>query len=515
MGGSIGVESEVGRGTTFRAVIPVGEAAQPAGASVSSGPQAAGAQPPESTRTEPAEPAGTADGPRATGNLPVDPRLIEIHDDADSLTPGRGTLLVVDDDPGSLYVYRQFLSRLGYQVVFATHGEEVIPKARELRPAAIILDLMLPQKSGWEVLDELKRSDDLKEIPVIISSALDHRERGPCAGAFRYLTKPMSERDVRAVLADLERARNKDVRRVMVVDDDSVDLKIAKILLEKAGVTVLNVQRPDEAVRTALAERPDIILLDLMMPEVDGFEVLSRLKADPATAAIPVLVHTAKEITDEDRKRLEPSARRILQKTPLQIQAILDELGQVLKTLPPAPVPTPACDEPPAGSSTEGAAAEEAAPAGDSGARAVSPLGRILFVEDDPVNQYSIGFILRAEGYEVLLAENGQEGVERAASDRPDVILMDMMMPVMSGFDAARRIKDSPELRDIPIIALTARAMAGERERTLAAGCDDYLSKPIERTLLLERLSYWMGIVEARLPVGAGSPSESPDGPAA
>jgi CheY-like chemotaxis protein len=403
----------------------------------------------------------------------------------------------VDDDAGSLYVYRQFLSRLGYQVVFATHGEEAIPKARELRPAAIILDLMLPQKSGWEVLDELKQADDLKEIPVIISSVLDHRERGPCAGAFRYLTKPMSEKELRGVLTDLEHACKKDVRRVMVVDDNPVDLKIARTLLEKAGVTVLTMQKPDEAVGTAMAERPDIILLDLMMPDVDGFEVLSQLKADPATAGIPVLVHTAKDITEEDRKKLEPYARRILQKTPLQIQSILVELERAVPARPEAPQASEPA--PPESETSEPEPSEAPSPS------VARPLGRILFVEDDPVNQYSIGFILRAEGYEVLLAENGQEGIERAASDRPDLILMDMMMPVLSGFDAARRVKESPELCEIPIIALTARAMAGEREKTLEAGCDDYLSKPIERGLLLERVRYWVGIGKERVPAGEGS----------
>jgi CheY-like chemotaxis protein len=241
------------------------------------------------------------------------------------------------------------------------------------------------------------------------------------------------------------------------------------------------------------------------MPEVDGFEVLSQLKADPATAGIPVLVHTAKDITEEDRKRLEPSARRILQKTPLQIQAILDELEEALKTLP-APAPPGAADPSPP-MSENSASGPSATPRPSTGRR----LGRVLLVEDDPVNQYSIGFILRAEGYEVTVAENGEEGIERAARERPDVILMDMMMPVMDGYDATRRLKGAPELREIPVIALTADAMADARQKTLEAGCDEYLSKPIERALLLERVRHWMRAVEARPP--AATAADTPVGP--
>jgi CheY-like chemotaxis protein/signal transduction histidine kinase len=531
-------------------------------------------------RSMPTPPKKVWVSPFKEESAPVVSRLVEIHDDSENLTPDRGVLLIVDDDSESLYVYRQFLSRHGYQVVFATNGEEVASKARQFHPEAIILDLMLPQKSGWEVLEELKVDEELKEIPVIISSVLDHRERGVCVGAFRYLTKPMSEKELLGALKDMEKARNKNVRRVLVVDDDTVDLKIAKTLLEKAGVIVLSVQKAADAVQTAVREAPDIIVLDLMMPEVDGFDVLAQLKSNPATASIPVLVHTAKEITEEDRRRLLPSARRILQKTPLEIEVILDELRQALESLPqkdPAssdaltigdarqdaggarPLAAGESPEPPAEANLEATTASRSTdsrsaydagpiqhndvrtprrrspgttqPGASRGAsvpaqsrsvpatppvesdprnaikrvadfgdmpdtagigRSAAPRARILLVEDDAANQYSIGFMLRSEGYEVLLAENGQDGITAASRERPDIILMDMMMPVMSGFDATRALKRDPILREIPIIALTAAAMAGDRERTLAAGCDDYVSKPIDRPLLLQRITHWL-----------------------
>ncbi|HXI01975.1 MAG TPA: response regulator [Candidatus Saccharimonadales bacterium] len=604
LGGELSVESAMGRGSTFRALIPVEgvasaeatiEARRPAGAGLT-GPAAPGAATslPSDRRALPAGTRGLVDPDESLGDgtpgrpwvtplkehpVPISPRFLDIRDDANSLLPHRPTLLVVDDDPESLYVYRQFLSRQGYQVIFAISGEQVLDKARQYKPVAIILDLMLPQKSGWEVLEELKFAEDLREIPVIIASALDHRDRGLCAGAFRFLTKPMSERQLSSVLQELERARKKDVHRVLVIDDDPVELGIARTLFEKAGLDVTTKDNGEEAVIWARNESPDIIVLDLLMPAMDGFEVLSRLKSDQATAGIPVLIYTAKDVTEEDRRRLLPSVRRIFPKVPLQIEEMLEELEKALQTVPHAIRPTarpepelsrPPQDAPegPAGTASGAsrppgpraarpqaepggelsedripatgiAAAPSGLPASDTARAEVSwtgdpvPTGtvvdgtpdetagdepdlvetgpvprydvrdadsrslpriRILLVEDDTANQYTIGFLLRSAGYEVIIAENGEEGLQAAERVRPHMILMDMMMPVMSGFEATRILKSRSDLKEIPVIALTAAAMAGDRERTLAAGCDDYVSKPVDRVLLLERVRHWKAV---------------------
>ncbi len=598
LGGDLKVRSTPGAGSTFTATIPVegvaalraarGERSRGVSRSAAAPPSGAVASALPSDRR--AQPAGTrgivgksahdpAVGPKPWVTplrehpVPVSPRFLDIRDDTNSLLPHIPTLLVVDDDPESLYVYRQFLGRQGYQVIFAINGEQVLDKARQFKPVAIILDLMLPQKSGWEVLEELKVAEDLRDIPVIIASALDHRDRGLCAGAFRFLMKPMSERQLLSVLRELEAARKKDVRRVLVIDDDPVELGIARTLFEKAGLDVTTMENGQEAVEWALGEHPDIIVLDLLMPVMDGFEVLSRLKAAPETASIPILIYTAKDITEEDRSRLLPSAQRIFPKVPLQIEEMLEELERALQTVPRKP---PSADEagPPrstvraegfstpdrseAGASlplegpSPSASASDAnvtsspgfsetnkeeqdhgtpdgetedtqplavpgrtdpdvRPESSEGARGMSGEGtrtRILLVEDDAANQYSIGFLLRSAGYEVIVAANGQQGVAVALRERPDLILMDMMMPIMSGFDATKILKSHAEVGATPIIALTAAAMAGDRERTLAAGCDDYVSKPIDRLLLLERVRHW-----EKAGCAGGSRSSQPQGP--
>lgn len=558
LGGEISVQSQEGKGSVFTAMIPMegviveGDTVEQRPiASIGAARIARAAVPPPAltadaramptgTRGLPSRHEGTQDGvggqkpwitPLREHPVPISPRFLDIRDDSTSLLPHIPTLLVVDDDPESLYVYRQFLTRQGYQVIFAINGEQVLDKAHQFHPVAIILDLMLPHKSGWEVLEELKTADDVREIPVIIASALDHRDRGLCAGAYRFLTKPMSERQLVGVLKDLELVRKKDFRKVLVIDDDPVELGIARTLFEKAGLDVTTISNGTEAVEHAMRQPPDIIILDLLMPRMDGFEVLSRLRAEPSTSSIPVLIYTAKDVTEEDRRRLLPSARRIFPKVPLQIEEMLEELEAALQALSPhkphrsrsgGTEPVPA-EKPPASPlvspgtplAADLCGDEDTAsiarvvpdsslesppddPEGDSreesGSEITAPLparARILLVEDDSANQYSISFLLRAEGYQVTIAENGEEGIQAAERERPDLILMDMMMPVMSGFDATRELKSRPAMREIPIIALTAAAMAGDRERTLAAGCDDYVSKPIDRVLLLERVSHW------------------------
>jgi signal transduction histidine kinase/DNA-binding response OmpR family regulator len=361
LGGEISVESELGKGSTFKVLLPVEGVAterHPA-RGLGAGPLAQAPEPgPGASLAPRSDPqrvsisgaagrtrssaAGTSEGagprpwvtPLREHPVPISPRFLDIRDDTHNLLPHIPTLLVVDDDPESLYVYRQFLSRQGYQVIFAINGEQVLDKARQFKPVAIILDLMLPHKSGWEVLEELKIAEDLKEIPVIIASALDHRDRGLCSGAFRYLTKPMSEKQLSSVLKELEKTRKKDVRRVLVVDDDPVELGIARTLFEKAGLDVITRENSEEAIDWARSEQPDIIVLDLLMPVMDGFEVLARLKATPDTADIPVLIYTAKDVTEEDRRRLLPSARRIFPKVPLQIEEMLEELDVALRALP-------------------------------------------------------------------------------------------------------------------------------------------------------------------------------------
>ena len=286
MGGAITVDSEPGRGSTFTLSLPV---------------------------LFPEREQASIEG-AALAEVPAE---------------RQGTVLVIDDDPGVCELLKRYLERIGYTVLIADGSRNALELAREHRPDAITLDVIQPEQAGWRLLSELKSDPDLGGIPVIVVSMLEERSIGYSLGAADYLVKPIQQEQLAAVLGKYS-AHGTAAKRVMVVEDHRITLEMMKYILEQAGWRVSTAENGKIALSEVERERPDLILLDLMMPEMDGFEFITRLRHNPDYAAIPIVVLTAKELTEADRRRLHQGVEQIFQKSAYSREDLLAEIRKLL-----------------------------------------------------------------------------------------------------------------------------------------------------------------------------------------
>ena len=225
------------------------------------------------------------------------------------------TILVAEDNEQAAQLLGIYLTEAGYQVEYATDGEEAIEKAAEIHPFAITLDILLPKKDGWQVLREMKTKPNLQLIPVIIVSVTEERQLAFGLGAVDHLVKPIDKETLLASLQSLKLPSRDGAPRILVVDDDPQTVRLLSTVLTNDGYEVLKVYGGSEAIETAISQSPDLIILDMMMPQVDGFQVVRHLTGDPRTCDIPIIICTALDLTDEDRDRLNGQIQSVIQKT--------------------------------------------------------------------------------------------------------------------------------------------------------------------------------------------------------
>ncbi|MCP5366634.1 MAG: response regulator [Hyphomicrobiales bacterium] len=298
MGGSVSVESAPGEGTTFQVVLPR---------------RAANAE------------DDVVPVPR------VDVRTQALMGNRNQNTDAEFKVLVVDDDPMVLDMMQRNLERTGYRVILASHGEEALQKARDEAPDVITLDVLMPGKDGWSVLTELKNSPELSHIPVIMCTILDDARRGFALGASEYLVKPV---DRRRLIDGLERFRHKgESDTVLVVDDTTTNRELIAVTLSGAGWRVLEADSGRVALEMLSEHQPDVVILDLIMPEMDGFEVIERMRAHDDWRAIPVVLSTAKDLTAEDHERLAGAVTSIVSKGDGGMESLLAEIDATTRTL--------------------------------------------------------------------------------------------------------------------------------------------------------------------------------------
>jgi CheY-like chemotaxis protein len=400
----------------------------------------------------------------------------QIPDDRANLEPGDAVLLIVEDDPHYARVLCDLSRDKGFKVLVASRGMDALALAREYHPTAVSLDVFLPDMLGWTVLNHLKQDPSTRHIPVQMLTMDEDRHHGLARGAFSFVTKPTSPEALDAAFSRIKEFAAPRRKRLLVVEDNPAEQLSIQELLGHDDIEVSITATGADAL-AAMNEQPfDCAVLDLRLPDMSGFDVLDRLSQTPALSDLPVVVFTGKELSPEEDARLHTLARSVVVKGVESPERLLDEtalfLHRVVDSLPP-----------------------EKQKMLDRLHRSDEALvgKKVLVVDDDVRNIFALSSVLERRGMTVLTAGTGREAIATLEST-PDlaIVLMDIMMPEMDGYATMQVIRQNPSFRRLPIIALTAKAMKGDREKCLEAGASEYLAKPVNTDQLLAALRMWL-----------------------
>jgi HAMP domain-containing protein/CheY-like chemotaxis protein/signal transduction histidine kinase len=403
---------------------------------------------------------------------PIEPIL----DDRLAIQPGDSILLIVEDDPHYARIMVDLAREKGFKVLVAIRGADALDLAKQYQPTAVSLDVFLPDMLGWTVLSQLKQNPLTRHIPVQIITLDEDRQYGLARGAFSFVTKPTSTEGVQAALTRIKEYAKPRRKRLLVVEDDQAEQMSIAELLGSSDIEIVTAGTGSEALRLLRQDACDCVVLDLRLPDMSGFEVLEELRADAALSEVPVVVFTGRELSAEEDATLHTMARSIVVKGVESPERLLDETALFLHRL--------VTDLP-----LEKQRILERLNSSDE-----DLVGRtVLLVDDDARNIFALSSVLERRGMRVLTASTGSEAIELMEST-PNVaiVLMDIMMPEMDGYQTMRVIREKPGYRRLPIIALTAKAMKGDREKCLEAGASDYLAKPVNTEQLLSALRMWL-----------------------
>ncbi|MDT0125946.1 response regulator [Paenibacillus sp. RRE4] len=484
LGGAIQVDSSEGVGSTFTLFLPDNheeaewaeeEAAREAAVSSEQQALVPDIQParssqqsilvsdPERTRVAELSPARSAE-------------LTRIEDDANAIVEGDKTLLIIEDDVKFAHILMDMARGRGFKALVALQGDTGLEMAREYLPDAIILDIQLPVMDGWTILGELKSSSVTRHIPVHVISVVDDMKQGLMMGAIAYLKKPSSKDSLDKAFSHIESYTENQLKRLLIVEDDEIQRKAIIELIGHDDVAITAVSTGQEALNELHSQRYDCMVLDLMLTDMTGFELLDQIRDDEYLNDLPIIIYTGKELDSKEEMKLRKYAESIIIKDVKSPERLLDEttlfLHRVEANLP------------------------------EDKRRILQKLHnketlfegkKILLVDDDIRNVFALSSVLEGYRMDVTFAENGREALE-ALEKNPefDLVLMDMMMPEMDGYEAMTRIRQNPKFDKLPIIALTAKAMKEDRGKCIEAGASDYVKKPIQTDQLLSLMRVWL-----------------------
>lgn len=455
--GEIAIESEPGKGSTFTLTLPVSGATS--GQLIKALPQA-------SAQTEEITPV--ARELYISQAIPDD-----VPDDRDEIAPQDKVILIVEDDVAFAKSLLEFTRQRGYKGIVSVRGDEAFNLTMNYKPSGILLDIQLPVKSGWEVMEELKSNPLTKHIPVHIMSSHKLKHESLLKGAVNFLDKPVAYEQMPEIFKRIEHFITRESQKVLIIEDNPKHAKALAYFLETHNLNAEISSNVNDGVRAIKKSGVDCVILDMGMPDKHSYEVLESIKKNSGTENLPVIVFTGKSLSMQEEMRIKQYADSIVIKTAHSYQRMLDEVSLFLHLV------------------------EENKKA--KGGKKLHQLTNVLsgktvlVVDDDVRNIYSLTKALEVLQMKVVTAIDGNEAL-KALEDHGeiDVVLLDMMMPNLDGYETAERIRRNKKFKKLPVIAVTAKAMTGDREKCINAGASDYITKPVDADQLLSLLRVWL-----------------------
>ena len=475
LGGEIRVESVVNTGSTFTLFLPYNRAGFV---------NYEQARSPHPARMAPPAQVVYTSAPQYASDMQVieaetREQLIaysSVLDDRGLIAPGDPSVLVIEDDEAFALEVVEFARENSFKAIVTDKGDSALSLARDYLPSAIILDIDLPDIDGFTVLDRLKRDPSTRHIPVHVMSNLRERERALRQGAISYINKPVAREALQEEFDRIQKFLLGGKRSLLVVDDEKSQRDSIVALIGDADLRIVAVDTGQAALDALKASHFDCMVLDLTLPDISGFDLLDLIGKDPALRDLPIVIYTAKDLSRKEVTKLKRYAKTIVIKDARSPERLLDETALFLHRSQ-ASLPE-----------LQRKMLEEihAADGGLAGRK-------VLIVDDDLRNIFALSSLLERQQMEVSFAENGRDGIEVLEKDPTiEIVLMDIMMPEMDGYDTMRAIRRIPKFKSLPIITLTAKAMKGDRDKCIAAGASDYITKPVDVAQLLSLMRVWL-----------------------
>jgi CheY-like chemotaxis protein/CHASE3 domain sensor protein len=383
------------------------------------------------------------------------------------------TILIVEDDFYFSKTLTEYARDRGYEVFVSNTGLEGLELAKKHKPDAILLDVQLPDINGWEVLKRIKNDSSIQGIAVHMMSAYDKEEVDTLLGQENFIAKPITLEILDLAFANINSKKKTIVKKILIIEDNEMENKAIRELLGHQEIEADSVHSGKEGLEMASKSPYDCVILDINLPDIEGYHVLEKLKTTIETKDLPVIIYSGKDLSEEEEKKFNRYADTIIIKTEYSYARLLEEVKLFMHSM--------------------GATLSDSIKKKVQRAEALLHNKKVLIADDDMRNIYSLSSVLEDHGMRIIVAYDGRQALDELdANPDTDIVLMDIMMPTMDGIEATRAIREKEQFKNLPIIAVTAKAMPEDKEKCLAAGVSDYIAKPIDTKKLLSLMRVWM-----------------------